>query len=317
MQSNPGERPTAAPALVAALDGFERHLRLERGRSAHTVRAYIGDVRSLIASAATQGIARWEDFDLGFLRWWLGEQRESGLARSTLARRTAAVRTFLAWARREGIVESNAAARLLAPRAERVLPHVLQRPQVDRLLEQSADALEDDDATATARHDRDRALLELLYATGLRVGELVGIDLDDVDHDRRTVRVIGKGDKERTVPFGVPALDAVSDWLRRGRPVLANDRSGRALFLGLRGGRLGQRQARDAVARALARLGDTAASGPHALRHTAATHLLDGGADLRAVQELLGHSSLNTTQLYTHVSVDRLRQSYQQAHPRA
>jgi integrase/recombinase XerC len=164
---------------------------------------------------------------------------------------------------------------------------------------------------------RNRAIVELLYATGVRVGELAGLDIDELDPDRRTLRVIGKGNKERTVPYGVPAALALDDWLRRGRPLLANDNSGPALFLGVRGGRVDQRQVRSLVSGLFEALGDTSASGPHALRHSAATHLLDGGADLRAVQEILGHSSLATTQIYTHVSVDRLRTSYQQAHPRA
>ena len=164
---------------------------------------------------------------------------------------------------------------------------------------------------------RNRAMLELLYATGVRVGELAGLDIDDLDPDRRTLRVLGKGNKERTVPYGLPAALAVDDWLRRGRPALVAADSGPALFLGARGKRVDQRQVRSVVKGLLDRLGDTSATGPHALRHSAATHLLDGGADLRAVQEILGHSSLATTQIYTHVSVDRLRQSYQQAHPRA
>ncbi len=160
-------------------------------------------------------------------------------------------------------------------------------------------------------------MVELLYATGIRVGELTGLDVDDVDPDRRTLRVLGKGNKERTVPFGVPAAVALDDWLRRGRPALVSSLSGPALFLGQRGKRVDPRQVRSVVGTLLEALGDTAATGPHALRHSAATHLLDGGADLRAVQEILGHSSLATTQIYTHVSVERLRNSYRQAHPRA
>lgn len=164
---------------------------------------------------------------------------------------------------------------------------------------------------------RDAAALELLYASGVRVGELVGLDVDDVDLHRRTVRVLGKGNKERVVPFGLPAANALQDWMSQGRPVLWEPAAGPALFTGVRGARWGSRQARETVDRALEALGDTSARGPHTLRHTAATHLLDGGADLRSVQELLGHSSLATTQLYTHVSVERLREGYRRAHPRA
>jgi integrase/recombinase XerC len=164
---------------------------------------------------------------------------------------------------------------------------------------------------------RDHALLELLYGTGIRVGELVGLDIDDVDRERRVVRVLGKGGRQRTVPFGVPAGRAVDAWIERGRPALARAGSGRALFLGSRGGRLDQRAARAVVHRRLADVPGAPDLGPHGLRHSAATHLVEGGADLRSVQEILGHASLTTTQLYTHVSVDRLRRTFDQAHPRA
>jgi integrase/recombinase XerC len=317
-------------AFAEALAAFGRHLSLERARSEHTVRAYLGDVSSLLAVAAQSGAGDLRDVDLTLLRLWLGEQRAEGRARSTLARKSASARTFMGWARREGLVDVDPSARLQSPRGGKSLPHVLQQGQMRRLLDDRGPAetappggTADDGrgrvptALEAAVRDRDTALLELLYASGIRVGELTALDLGDVDHDRRTLRVLGKGNKERTVPFGQPALNAVSDWLRRGRPQLANEASGTALFLGKRGARIGQRQVRETVSRALAALGDTSARSPHALRHSAATHLLDGGADLRAVQELLGHNSLATTQLYTHVSVDRLRSSYQQAHPRA
>lgn len=350
---NPGPEPPAQPwsaGFEAAVDDFERYLSLERSRSGHTVRAYVGDISSLLEFAAGRHAARkLEDIDLAMLRLWLGEQQAAGRAPSTLARHAAAVRTFMGWAVREELIAADPSLRLRSPKNAKRLPHVLQATQVGRLLDtdhpvrdtqqpsgsartEAADTKESETSqpgAATAPEppkpaarqravlERDHAILELLYATGIRVGELTGLDIDDVDHDRLTLRVLGKGNKERTVPFGQPAHEALSNWLSRGRPQLAIDRSGPALFLGERGARLGQRQVRAMVERALAGLGDTAARGPHALRHTAATHLLDGGADLRTVQELLGHSSLATTQLYTHVSVDRLRTSYQQAHPRA
>lgn len=309
-------------ALLSAIEGFERYQRLERARSEHTLRAYRSDLENLLRTCAAHQVANLNEIDLPLLRLWMGGLQEAGLSRSTLARRSATVRTFFGWARREGLVAHDPASRLRSPVRDQKLPHVLQRQQVDRLLEVrdlAATAKKPDEPSAEegAVRDRDHALLELLYATGIRVGELVSLDLESIDHDRLTLRVVGKGDKERTVPFGQPALNAIDDWLRRGRGVLAVPGSGAALFLGVRGGRLGQRQVRDIVAKALEGLGDTAARGPHALRHTAATHLLDGGADLRAVQEFLGHSSLATTQRYTHVSVERLRESYQQAHPRA
>ncbi|MCH6469950.1 tyrosine recombinase XerC [Sinomonas terrae] len=301
-----------SPGLREPLEGFLRHIALGRGRSEHTVRAYEGDLSSMLRSAQQDGASDLVDIDLARLRRWLGRQSEAKLARATLARRTAAVRSFMAWAVREGRLEVDPSLRLASPKRQSSLPDVLHQEQTRRLLDCFAQAAESGDPVAV----RDWALAELLYATGIRVSELVGLEIDDVDLYARTVRVLGKGNKQRTVPFGVPAANAVVRWLGA-RSALVTQDSGSALFLGRRGGRLGQRQARETIDAALKSLGDTAASGPHALRHTAATHLLDGGADLRSVQELLGHSSLATTQLYTHVSVERLRSSYIQAHPRA
>ena len=301
--------------LEGPLRDFIRHLGLGRGRSAHTLRAYESDLRSLLTAAAETGATALGDIDLALLRRWLGRQSEAGLARSTIARRAASVRSFTAWAHREGLIEADPALRLLAPKRERHLPEVLHPGQVERLV----GSLDADAAEGTGEDPipaRDLAVIELLYASGTRIGELVGLDVDDVDLDRRVLRVIGKGNRERSVPFGIPAERALRRWLAvRGR--LAAPGAGPALVLGRRGSRLGQRQAREIVDRALRGLGDTSASGPHVLRHTAATHLLDGGADLRSVQEILGHASLATTQLYTHVSVERLRASYQASHPRA
>ena len=299
--------------LDKALEAFAGYLSGERGVSAHTRRAYLGDLRSLLAYAASEGAVGLKELELGTFRRWLGSQSTSGASRATLARRSATARAFAAWALREELIDADPALRLKAPKREGSLPGVLQASQLTRILEGLERAAGEGEPLGV----RDRAIVELLYATGIRVGELAGLDVDDLDPDRRTLRVIGKGNKERTVPFGVPAAMAVDDWLRRGRPALAKGNSGPALFLGARGGRVDQRQVRTLVNALFEALGDTSASGPHALRHSAATHLLDGGADLRAVQEILGHSSLATTQIYTHVSVDRLRKSYQQAHPRA
>ncbi|MGO4589301.1 tyrosine recombinase XerC [Paenarthrobacter sp. 2TAF44] len=300
-------------SLKSAVEGFERYLHGERARSAHTVRAYLADVYSLLGFAVQEGLRDLDQLELGSLRRWLGAQSEAGMARSTLARRAATARSFTKWALREELIATDPALRLQAPKRGKSLPGVLQQQQILRVVD-SLDAAAADGGPLALR---DRAMVELLYATGVRVGELAGLDIDDMDPDRRTLRVIGKGNKERTVPFGVPAALAIDDWLRRGRPALVTATSGPALFLGVRGNRVDPRQVRAVVAALLQALGDTAATGPHALRHSAATHLLDGGADLRAVQEILGHSSLATTQIYTHVSVDRLRKSYQQAHPRA
>ncbi|MEW1809009.1 tyrosine recombinase XerC [Arthrobacter sp. SLBN-53] len=307
------ENETLPAELGKALDAFARYLSGERAVSAHTKRAYLGDLRSFLAHAASEGAAGLKDLELGSFRRWLGSQSAGGASRSTVARRSATARTFTAWAVREELIDADPALRLKAPKREGSLPGVLQSSQLTRILEGLEMAAVEGEPLAV----RNRAMVELLYATGTRVGELTALDIDDLDPDRRTLRVIGKGNKERTVPYGVPAALAIDDWLRRGRPALVKDNSGPALFLGARGGRVDQRQVRALVDALFEALGDTSASGPHALRHSAATHLLDGGADLRAVQEILGHSSLATTQIYTHVSVDRLRKSYQQAHPRA
>ncbi|MFE4198867.1 tyrosine recombinase XerC [Paenarthrobacter sp. NPDC056912] len=304
---------TLPVSLQRAVDGFRRYLEGERARSAHTVRAYVADVESLLGFAVQEGLQELGSLELGSLRRWLGAQSEAGMARATLARRAATARSFTGWALREELIDVDPAVRLRAPKREKTLPGVLQQQQVTRMVRDLDTAAADGGPMAV----RDRAMVELLYATGVRVGELAGLDIDDLDPDRRTLRVIGKGNKERTVPFGVPAAVAVDDWLRRGRPAVSTSTSGPALFLGLRGNRVDPRQIRAVVNELLQALGDTSATGPHALRHSAATHLLDGGADLRAVQEILGHSSLATTQIYTHVSVERLRTSYKQAHPRA
>lgn len=297
--------------IEAVLAAFERHLRAERSRSPHTVRAYLGDVRAFLdATEPDQGLAA---VTLADLRAWLGSLAGQGAARASVARRSAALRTFFAWAHRAGVVETDPALRLAAPKRHRSLPPVLSRADTDALLHVAQTASDDADAV----HVRNLAMLELLYATGIRVGELVMLDVDDADFAIDVVRVIGKGDKERTVPFGLPARHALRQWLDTARPALVTERSGPALFLGRRGGRVDPRQVRQIVHDLLRHVPDAPDLGPHGLRHSAATHLLEGGADLRMVQELLGHSSLATTQIYTHVSIDRLRASYAQAHPRA
>jgi integrase/recombinase XerC len=298
------------PELVRhVVDDYERHLSLERGLSPHTVRAYIGDAVSLLGFLGRP----LGELDLGVLRAWLAALRTSGVSRTTLARRSAAIRTFTAWAHRREHLPTDPGARLVAPRPHRTLPAVLNREQAADLLRASATGAAERDAIAL----RDHALLELLYATGVRVSELCGLDVADVDLDRRLVRVLGKGGKERTVPFGVPAQRAVQDWLASGRPALARPSSPPALLLGARGGRFQPASVRRVVHDALGVLPDAPDMGPHGFRHSAATHLLDGGADLRSVQELLGHATLATTQLYTHVTVERLKAIHDRAHPRS
>ncbi|WP_425565313.1 tyrosine recombinase XerC [Pedococcus aerophilus] len=295
------------------LFAFERHLRSERGRSEHTVRAYLGDVRSLVGFLATTGVDDLAGVTLRDLRAWLAALAQDGAAKATIARRSAAARTFLGWATRTGRIDLDPSLRLAAPKRGGHLPEVLRQSDASALLDVAAVASDDQDAL----HLRDRAALELLYASGIRVGELTALDIDDLDLDRGVVRVMGKGGKERTVPFGIPAREAVQAWLQLGRPQVVGADSGPALFLGRRGRRADARQIRSSLHSLLAHVPDAPDIGPHGLRHSAATHLLEGGADLRLVQELLGHASLATTQIYTHVSVDRLKQSYRQAHPRA
>ena len=295
------------------LGEYERHLASERDLTAHTVRAYIGDVAGLLEHATRLGADSVEELDLRGLRSWLAKQQSLGLSRTTMARRATAARVFTAWLHRTGRAERDVGATLGSPKARRPLPPVLRADEAADLI-RSAAALADDGSPVGLR---DVAMLELLYATGIRVGELAGLDVDDLDRDRNVVRVLGKGRKERTVPFGHPAAHAMDRWLATGRPALRAEGAGPALFLGARGRRIDQRAVRTLVHRRIADVPGAPDIGPHGLRHTAATHLLEGGADLRSVQELLGHSSLATTQLYTHVTTDRLRAAYRQAHPRA
>ncbi len=298
------------PDLAGALESFERHLRAERGLSTHTVRAYRGDVADLFDHAARLGVRQATGLDLAVLRSWLARQRSTGHSRATLARRAAAARAFTAYAARRGLLAADPGAALASPRGSRSLPGVLRQDEALALLTPPAEG-------GAPLELRDRAVLEVLYASGIRVGELCGLDGDDIDEARQLLRVLGKGGKQRSVPVGRPAVRAVRQWLRDGRPQLAAPVSGAALFLGRRGGRVDPREVRRLVHRRLAAVPGAPDLGPHGLRHSAATHLLEGGADLRSVQELLGHATLATTQIYTHVSVERLRATYDRAHPRA
>jgi integrase/recombinase XerC len=314
MLSDDGSAPEDLPeAMTRVLGDYERHLRAERNLSEHTVRAYRGDLVSLLEHASRLGEDSVAGLDLRVLRSWLAQQQTRGRSRTTLARRATAARGFTAWLARTGRAPLDAGAALGAPRPHRTLPAVLRAEEAEGLVRAAAERAADGSPIGL----RDVAVLELLYATGVRVGELCGLDVDDVDADRRVLRVLGKGRKERSVPYGRPAAEALRAWLRHGRSALAAEGSGPALFLGARGGRLDQRAVRRVVHQRLAEVPGAPDLGPHGLRHSAATHLLDGGADLRSVQEMLGHASLATTQLYTHVTTDRLRRAYRQAHPRA
>jgi integrase/recombinase XerC len=296
------------------LDGYVRHLRGQRNLAEHTVRAYRTDLLSLFTHLDRLGIDSLEAVDLRALRSWLAKQHALGHARATLQRRAAAARVFFGWARETGQLTTDPAANLRSPKITRVLPATLDRAIAAQML---------DEAIATAREvggpvaARDVAVLEILYSTGIRVSELCGLNLNDLDRERRVIRVFGKGSKERTVPVGAPALRAVEAWLEKARPQLITGESGQAIFIGERGRRIDPRVVRRIVHRSLRMTEGAPDLGPHGLRHAMATHLLEGGADLRSVQEILGHASLATTQIYTHVTNERLRTAFQQAHPRA
>lgn len=294
-----------------AAQAYLGHLRDVRRLAATTVRAYRSDLGDL---GNAVGDTELGDVDLEQVRAWLWEATQAGLARATIARRTAAVRGLFAWALEEGLISIDPTLRLVTPKKGRTLPRVATADALRSTLDAMGAAAAEGDAVVL----RDHAVLELLYGAGMRVSELCGLDLTDIDRERLTARVLGKGSKERVVPFGAPAGRAIDAYLVRGRPPLAARaaRPTTALLLGTRGGRLGARSVYDLVSRTLAPIVGTTV-GPHALRHSAATHLLDGGADLRAVQEILGHASLGTTQIYTHVSSERLAATYRLAHPRA
>jgi integrase/recombinase XerC len=302
------------PQFEVLLDGYVRHLRGQRNLAEHTVRAYRTDLLNLFTHLDRLGIDSLEAVDLRALRSWLAKQHALGHARATLQRRAAAARVFFGWARETGQLTTDPAANLRSPKITRVLPPTLDRTIAAQML---------DEAIATAREvggpvaARDVAVLEILYSTGIRVSELCGLDLNDLDRERRAIRVFGKGSKERTVPVGAPALRAVEAWLEKARPQLITGESGQAIFIGERGKRIDPRVVRRIVHRSLRMTEGAPDLGPHGIRHAMATHLLEGGADLRSVQEILGHASLATTQIYTHVTNERLRTAFQQAHPRA
>lgn len=298
--------------ISEAVEGYLSHLGSVRRLSPATVRAYRSDLADL---ARASGDPDMRELDIEILREWQWDATTSGLSKATAARRTSTVKGFLAWAREEGVIDADPGQRLVAPKRGRTLPTVATAPALQGLLMDAEAAAQAGDPVAL----RDHALLELLYGTGARVSEICGLDVDDVDHERRTLRLRGKGDKERVVPYGAPAARALDAYLVRGRPILRAraDDPDAAVFVGARGSRLGPRAVHALVSRVVAPAVGAESLGPHALRHSAATHLLDGGADLRSVQEILGHASLGTTQIYTHVSAERLREAYRLAHPRA
>ena len=293
---------------------YTRHLEKERTLSLHTVRAYIGDLDSFLAHLEVVQVKTPAEITLAHIRSWLANVQVKGGARTTLSRRATSIRLFTKWAAKNGYLEKDIGATLATPKAHRTLPPVLSVSDASTTMESLAARVAEEDSAIAKR---DCAIVEVLYATGARVSELCGLDLGDIDYSRNTIRVLGKGNKERTIPLGNPAIKALNDWIKNGRPEIQSDKSAGAVFLGSRGKRIDQRTVRTIVYEALTALEGMERLGPHALRHTAATHLLEGGADLRTVQEILGHASLATTQIYTHVSTDRLQKAFKQAHPRA
>jgi integrase/recombinase XerC len=294
------------------LVAYREHLESARGYSANTVKGYLTDIEDLVDYAKGRGVQSPDELNLEKLRDWLYELTERGLAMSSVARKSASVRSFTAWMHKQGLVATDPGLRLRSPKAGKSLPKVVSRASMQQIF----DNLQNLAATKDPIAIRNLLIVELLYATGARVSEIAGANLDALDLSRNLIRLTGKGNKQRVVPFGQPAADALKTWLDEARGQLETGASANALLLNRRGGRVGVRQIYELVASLLAET-TSGASGPHALRHSAATHLLDGGADLRAVQELLGHASLGTTQIYTHVSIERLKSGYQNAHPRA
>jgi len=293
---------------------YSHHLEKERNLSAHTIRAYLGDLESFLEDLQVQKIDDIAVITIAHIRSWLATQQVKGGARTTLSRRAVSIRLFTKWASKKGYLSKDVGATLATPKGQRKLPEVLSIADASLAMDSLATRVAEEETPLSIR---DCAILELLYATGARVSELCGLDLDDIDYQRNTIRVLGKGNKERTIPLGNPAMKAVEAWLKNARNEVATSASGRAVFLGSRGKRIDQRTVRTVVYEALSALEGIEKMGPHALRHTAATHLLEGGADLRTVQEILGHASLATTQIYTHVSTERLQKAFKQAHPRA
>ena len=297
--------------LIAA---FTRHLQVERSLSEHTIRAYLGDLESLVEHLEAIGVSDISDLQLIHLRSWLANQQVKGGARTTLSRRAVSVRLFTKWAVKNKFLEKDVAATLATPKGHRTLPEVLEIADAKVAMDSLATRAAEEETPISLR---DVAMVEMLYASGARVAELCGLDLGDIDYDRQTIRVLGKGNKERTIPLGNPAMRALNLYLKDAREILKNAQSANAVFLGARGKRIDQRTVRTVVYNALQAIEGIERMGPHALRHSAATHLLEGGADLRTVQEILGHASLATTQIYTHVSTERLQKAFKQAHPRA
>ena len=312
--ANPSKVSLVSDQFEKLLTTFQRHLEVERNLSVHTVRAYMGDLTSLVEHLEKLGLSDISALELSHLRSWLANQAVKGGARTTLSRRATSVRLFTKWAFKNKYCAGDVGLTLATPKGHRTLPEVLDVNNAKLAMDSMATRAAEEESPLSLR---DVAMVEILYATGARVGELCGLDVGDIDYNRNTIRVLGKGNKERVIPVGRPAMKALEVWLADGRSALVTNQSAQAVFLGARGKRIDQRTVRSVVYEALSAIEGIERMGPHALRHSAATHLLEGGADLRTVQEILGHASLATTQIYTHVSTERLQKVFKQAHPRA
>jgi len=302
------------PNFEKVLGEYTHHLTKERSLSEHTTRAYLGDLTSFFDNLELQKVDDLSEVTIAHIRSWLATQQVKGGARTTLSRRAVSIRLFTKWATKKGFLAKDIGLTLATPKGHRTLPEVLSISDATVAMDSLATRVAEEESATSIR---DCAILEVLYASGARVSELCGLDLDDIDYQRNTILVLGKGNKERTIPLGNPAMKALNNWIKNARPEIVSGTSGEAVFLGVRGKRIDQRTVRTVVYEALEALEGAQRLGPHALRHSAATHLLEGGADLRTVQEILGHASLATTQIYTHVSTERLQKAFKQAHPRA
>ena len=291
---------------------YEEHLVLVRNLSDNSIRGYISDLNSLLEHINKLGVREFKDLELKHIRSWLAYLQTNGASRATLARRIVSIRAFTYWAASQKWIDSDIGASLEVPKPQRKLPDVLNQDEAQTVVAAMQTRVNEEPSPENLR---DLAIIEVLYASGIRVSELCGLNLRDLDFERNTLQVLGKGNKERVVPIGIPAVRALKSYLESARESFRNELSADAVFLGTRGKRIDQRIARAVVNDAMQAIGSNMS--PHGLRHTAATHLLEGGADLRTVQEILGHSSLATTQIYTHVSPERLKEAYKQAHPRA
>ena len=304
---------------MSLIDDYIDYVRANKGLGERTQRAYKSDILQCLAWCNRHGFNNISDLTTDDLRSWMADESRSH-ARSSLARKVVAVRGFFAWCQHVEYINSDPAEILMTPKIKNMLPSVLDEYQAESLMN-NVDSKANVSSSCTKNQKavelRNAAILEILYATGIRVGELTSLNIQDINFSSHTIKVTGKGNKQRVVPFGVPAYKALSAWISKdGREILLRNSVEEAVFLGARGKRIDQRLVRQIV-HDEAKSAHVPDISPHALRHSAATHMLNGGADLREVQELLGHSSLNTTQRYTHVSIESLKRKYSQAFPRA